>query len=329
MAEEKKFGGGGKPSGDKKAPAPKKDPFVEIVELLLAVVIIIYLLNGFISLFSSNTFISSAWDSIFPSENATGPRPLSEKGILLSHTKPVSSLNNPIGASVVSLGTTAVYNSPGGRQIGSQSLGAHGKITQGPVEVNGQKYYFVQFDSGKSGWVRGDDIGAMVSQPSPAESFLLWFYSSDSLFMALSILLSLALIAWVVYLFMELKRLRQNEHDLLYPKVETEVLNINPKWKRVLSHLDSPNENDWKLAIIECDIMLNEILDKMNLPGQTMGDKMKVVDKSNFNTIDNAWEAHKARNQVAHEGGDYVLTAHEARRVVGLYQTVFEEFKIL
>jgi hypothetical protein len=260
---------------------------------------------------------------------AAQPVPLSTRGILLSHTEPVAALDNPVGASVVSMGDTVVFDSPGGNQIGTQSIDTYGKITQGPVEVNDDEYYFVQFASGKSGWVKESDIGALTSQPSLFENFLLWIYLHTFFFEFLSVFISLCLIGWVAYIVVHLTEIRKNERRLLYPEVEQTESDINPKWRRVLAHIESQNESDWKLAIIEADIMLDEILDKLHLPGETIGEKMKVVEKSDFNTIDNAWEAHKIRNEIAHEGGDYVLTQHEARRVIALYQSVFEEFQIL
>jgi transposase len=64
----------------------------------------------------------------------------------------------------------------------------------------------------------------------------------------------------------------------------------------------------------------------MPYPGETIADKLKTVEKSDFNTIENAWEAHKARNQVVHAGSDYQLTEREAKRIIDLYRSVFEEF---
>lgn len=103
----------------------------------------------------------------------------------------------------------------------------------------------------------------------------------------------------------------------------------NPRWERVLEHLNSANPNDWKFSILEADIMLSDLLDTMQYKGDTMADKLKAVDKSDFTTIESAWEAHKIRNMVAHTGGDFVLTEREARRVIDLYKDVFSEFKII
>ena len=103
----------------------------------------------------------------------------------------------------------------------------------------------------------------------------------------------------------------------------------NPQWERILFHSESVNENDWRLAILEADIMLGDMLEKMALPGESIGDKLKAVEKSDFLTVENAWEAHKVRNQIAHEGVSFILNQHEAKRVIGLYQSVFQEFQII
>ncbi|TAL48942.1 hypothetical protein EPN83_02650 [Patescibacteria group bacterium] len=103
----------------------------------------------------------------------------------------------------------------------------------------------------------------------------------------------------------------------------------NIKWERVLAHLASANQSDWRLAILEADIMLEELLETARFPGETLSDKLKNVEPSDFQSIEAAWEAHKVRNTIAHEGGDYVLTREEAERIVNLYRVVFEEFSYI
>jgi len=103
----------------------------------------------------------------------------------------------------------------------------------------------------------------------------------------------------------------------------------NPKWTLVLEHINSDDPNKWKLAIIEADIMLAELLEGLNLPGESIGEKLKAVEASDFETIEQAWEAHKIRNAIAHEGSDFLLTEREVKRVVNLYKAVFSEFELI
>ena len=104
---------------------------------------------------------------------------------------------------------------------------------------------------------------------------------------------------------------------------------VNPKWQLVQSHINSLNQSDWKLAILEADIILAELLESMALPGDSVGEKLKAVEKSDFTSIDEAWEGHKIRNAIAHEGSDFLITEREAKRVISLYHTVFDEFEII
>jgi hypothetical protein len=145
----------------------------------------------------------------------------------------------------------------------------------------------------------------------------------------ISIIISLFLVYEAIYFWRLLTRLYENERKLLYPEAEPTVAVVNPGWQRIVDHVESQNENDWRQAIIEADIMLDDLLDKLSLPGETMAEKLKAVEKSDFLTLDNAWEAHKIRNQIAHEGAQYMLTQREARRVIELYRSIFDEFKMI
>lgn len=117
------------------------------------------------------------------------------------------------------------------------------------------------------------------------------------------------------------------------PKISTEQPQPNPleeRWKKIVEKSNSQNPADWRWAIIEADIILAELLDKLQLPGSTIGEKLKAVEPSDFLTIDLAWEAHKARNAVAHQGGDdLLLNQRETRRIISLYEAVFKEFELI
>ena len=52
-----------------------------------------------------------------------------------------------------------------------------------------------------------------------------------------------------------------------------------------------------------------------------------MIPKGDFKTIDAAWEAHKIRNAIAHEGSDFLLSQRESKRVIELYGLVFKKFK--
>jgi hypothetical protein len=72
--------------------------------------------------------------------------------------------------------------------------------------------------------------------------------------------------------------------------------------------------------------MLGDILNRMGYQGDSIGEQLKGVEESDFLTLNDAWEAHKVRNQIAHQGSDYPLSERDAKRIIGLYKKVFSEF---
>lgn len=151
-----------------------------------------------------------------------------------------------------------------------------------------------------------------------------------------SLIVSILLITLVVWSANNLMRIRREMHEALKLPGQKEVKDsgaiaplINEKWQKVLTHINSANPSDWKLAILECDIMLSDILGKMGYTQESISEKLKSIEPSDFTNIEAAWEAHKIRNQIAHEGSDFMINEREAKRVVGLYEAVFREFEYI
>ena len=71
--------------------------------------------------------------------------------------------------------------------------------------------------------------------------------------------------------------------------------------------------------------MLDDLLTQLGYRGVSIGEKLKVVDPAKFRTLDEAWDAHKVRNQIAHQGSAYPLTDHLAYRTILHYENVFKE----
>jgi hypothetical protein len=103
----------------------------------------------------------------------------------------------------------------------------------------------------------------------------------------------------------------------------------NEKWEQVQTHINSKNPSEWRLAIIEADIMLDELLKASGYHGDTVGERLKAVEPSDFTSLEAAWEAHKVRNQIAHQGSGFEINEREAKRVINLFETVFREFNII
>jgi len=145
--------------------------------------------------------------------------------------------------------------------------------------------------------------------------------------------ISVLLIIGIIISVEGLKHIRKKEAELYDLHVEIAYdentkgdPDLSKKWANAVGHVDSPNPSDWRQAIVEADIILGQILTRLGYHGEGIGEQLKGVDKASFKTLDQAWEAHKIRNQIAHEGSDFAMSQHEAKRVINLYRQVFEEF---
>jgi hypothetical protein len=144
--------------------------------------------------------------------------------------------------------------------------------------------------------------------------------------------LCLLFIIGIVYAFIRWRTIEDQWQAELYPgpiKEEVTGPRENEKWARIVAHVGSDNPSDWRLSILEADILLDELLDELGYIGDTIGDKLKKAVIGDFKTLNEAWEAHKIRNAIAHEGQDFVLSQRDAQRVIGLYEKVFREFDFI
>lgn len=98
------------------------------------------------------------------------------------------------------------------------------------------------------------------------------------------------------------------------------------RWEVIENHINSNTQGEWRLAVIEADSMLDDLIKKRGYEGESLGERLKAVDPSDLSSIQSAWEAHRVRNKIAHEGSGFELDHREAKRIIGLYEKVFEEF---
>lgn len=143
----------------------------------------------------------------------------------------------------------------------------------------------------------------------------------------LAYLFSLAVIGVLVYATMRLYQVRREEAPRFATVSEAaEHQHVDhSRWAYIMQLIESGQESDWRQAIIEADIMLDELMDRLGYPGESLGEKLRAVNPARFHTLNNAWDAHRVRNEIAHQGSSYQLTEHLAHRTIANYEAVFRE----
>ena len=129
----------------------------------------------------------------------------------------------------------------------------------------------------------------------------------------------------------QLEEKREIDHEIheALMKDKEKEREENPRWHYILTLIESPNESDWRVAIIEADTMLEEALKEKGLAGETVSELLEGARSSGYSSIQNAWDAHLVRNQIAHVGSEFPLSQVEGRRVIKMYQNFFEELGVV
>lgn len=135
----------------------------------------------------------------------------------------------------------------------------------------------------------------------------------------------------IIYILVRLFDLREREDKfyktlLVEPEAEQ---GSSARWRHIETLAGGTTPSEWKEAIIEADIMLDEMLTNQGYVGVGPGEKLKAADPEHFHTLQEAWDAHKVRNQIAHEGSAFTLSDTLAKRTIARYAAVFREFKVI
>lgn len=108
-----------------------------------------------------------------------------------------------------------------------------------------------------------------------------------------------------------------------------EINSQSPRLSIIQNRIESEDPNDWKLAIIEADVILDQALKRRGYGGTSLGERLKSISPTMLQSLDDAWQAHKVRNFIAHGDHEFVLTPKVAKETIVRYQRVFAELEIV
>lgn len=161
------------------------------------------------------------------------------------------------------------------------------------------------------------------------------FQVSQGFFLTLKnvmVVLGLFFIGGSFWAYLKAKEIHHHEHEK-YEPIHLEEVIAKEKlihWQVVLDHINSESPAEWKLAVLEADNILDEILEDQGYVGETVAEKLKGMSRTKIASYDALWDAHKLRNQIAH--GETVgtdLSKKTARDAITKFENAFKDLGYL
>jgi len=152
----------------------------------------------------------------------------------------------------------------------------------------------------------------------------------------ISNILTLIIIGIIIFCIVRVREIQLEEKEEIKHEIHKAMLknkekekNENPKWHYILSLLESANDSDWRVAIIEADSLMDDFLKEKGFSGNTTSELLEGARGSGYKSLNEVWEAHLVRNRIAHEGVNFSLSQIEARKLIKQYQNFFEELEVI
>lgn len=174
--------------------------------------------------------------------------------------------------------------------------------------------------------------------PSVLLSYILSFVPLETIQALLFSLESTLVVLGVVFLagaFWATLKIWEVHHVIheKYAPIHLEEMAAKEKlsqWQVVLDHVNSESPAEWKIAILEADDILDEILEDQGYVGETVAEKLKTMSRTKIASYDDVWEAHKVRNEIAHGGAiEMDLSKKMARDTIAKFGNAFKELGYL
>jgi hypothetical protein len=171
----------------------------------------------------------------------------------------------------------------------------------------------------------GDTITDVLFGSAQSESILSIIFGS---FVGWVLILALVglLIRW--YLKEEIHYMEKRQ-AMMYDMANTGHVrdvadNKRVRWQTIVEQVNSDDVNQWKIAVLDADSLLDEVLYEQGYGGEGVATKLRAAVNDNYETLRYAQEAHGIRNRIAHDAG-YALSHREAKMAISSYERFFNE----
>ena len=148
------------------------------------------------------------------------------------------------------------------------------------------------------------------------------FLSPPLIVKIIFVIVSLSFIGGIIYFLLKtewLKRLVSKDivEFLSFKPYEMRIVSKN--WEKILKRLEKGMESEIKLAVIEADDLLNDVLERMGYTGNNLGERLKQLDEATLPNIHEVLDIRRIKGNIVHDP-TYRLNLEQTRMILYVYK---------
>lgn len=168
------------------------------------------------------------------------------------------------------------------------------------------------------------------STQAVSQNFFSAYFAHLGLLEFFGLVIAIAAFGIVIYFGIETGyfSLRSSHFRHIILKSDMSQKEVRESWHKIEEHFYRGGDSDLKVAILEADKLLNEALREAGVMGIQLGDRLKKATTTQVPNLNELWQAHKLRNQIAHEP-NFKLKRDLAERALGIYEEALKNLGVL
>ena len=175
--------------------------------------------------------------------------------------------------------------------------------------------------------VSKDKLLADTYQVISGFDFLGWVAGFKTVLQIITVIFAV-LLAIIIYKIRGLVKERLLELKTEIAPPAEAVSAFDNRWTEIKNHANSFNVAEWKMAVIEADKFVDDALKTGGYPGESMGERLMLIQPGQLLALQLLWDAHKLRNLLVHDA-NYQLTHRQAIMAVEAFEQTLRELGAL
>lgn len=166
----------------------------------------------------------------------------------------------------------------------------------------------------------GDIISFLVDPP-----FTTTFFALKCLFIGIFVFFLVSIIFFLKKTHWWQWRFGEGSKDF-FTEQSYEIKKIEEIWTKIDDRLKTNLESEYKLAIIEADGLLGEVLEKIGFTGKDYEERLEKMTTDQLSNLDKIKKVHQVRVNIIRDP-DYRLNLDNAKKIIDVYREALENLE--